>query len=169
MRGLRLTLLLSGQLWQIIIASAALAFIGSCIGCRTAPLPPLNLSEPGWQLGQGQALWRSRKDAPEIAGEIILATNTTGRAFIQFLKNPLPLVTAQISPEWWQIELIPEKRRIGGRGIPPRQLLWLQLLRALQQTRLPAGMEFGNTPEGGVRIQDKQTGESITLFLNEAQ
>ncbi len=98
-----------------------------------------------------------------------MATNTTGRAFIQFLKNPLPLVTAQIGPEAWQIEFIPEKRHFGGRGVPPRQLFWLHLLRALQQARLPAGVEFGSTPEGGVRIEDKQTGQSITLFLNEAQ
>ena len=77
-------------------------------------------------------MWRSKKDAPEIAGEVILATNTTGRAFIQFLKNPLPLVTAQITPEGWQIEFIPEKRHFGGRGIPPKQLLWLHLLSGLE-------------------------------------
>jgi len=114
-------------------------------------------------------LWRSKKEAPEIAGEVILATNTTGHAFIQFLKNPLPLVTAQISPQGWQIEFIPEKRHFNGPGAPPRQLLWLHLLRALEQTRLPSGVEFGTIPEGGVRIEDKQTGESIALFLNEAQ
>ncbi len=118
---------------------------------------------------QGQALWRSKKDAPEIAGEVILATNTNGRAFIQFLKNPLPLVTAQISPQGWQIEFIAEKRQFGGRGIPPKQLLWLHLLSGLEHTPMPSGLEFGKIPEGGLRIGNKGTGESITLFLNEAQ
>jgi len=114
-------------------------------------------------------LWRSKKDTPEIAGEVILATNTTGRAFIQFLKNPLPLVTAQITPEAWQIEFIPEKRHFGGRGTPPRQLLWLHLLRALQQAPLPQSIQFSKTPEGGIRVDDQTNGESITLFFNEAQ
>jgi len=112
-------------------------------------------------------LWRGKKDAPEIAGEVILATNANRRAFIQFLKNPLPLVTAQITPEAWQIEFIPEKRHFGGRGIPPRQLLWLHLLRALQRAPLPKAIQFANTTEGGVRVNDKANGESITLFLNE--
>ncbi len=170
MRRLRLKQIFAERFRRAITTLAAIGFVGSSIGCRTAPsLPPANLSEPGWQLRQGQALWRSKRDAPEIAGEVILATNTTGRAFIQFLKNPLPLVTAQIQPEAWQIEFVPEKRHFGGRGMPPRQLLWLHLLRALQQTQLPAGVEFGKIPEDGVRIENKQTGESITLFLNEAQ
>ena len=112
-------------------------------------------------------MWRSKKEAPEIAGEVILATNNNGRAFVQFLKNPLPLVTAQIEPEGWQIEFIPEKRHFAGRGMPSRRLLWVHLLRALQQARLPSGVEFESIPEGGVRIENKQSGESITLFLNE--
>ena len=149
---------------------AAIGVLCGESGCRTAPkLAPLNLSEPGWQLRQGQALWRGKKDAPEIAGEVILATNANRRAFIQFLKNPLPLVTAQITPEAWQIEFIPEKRHFGGRGIPPRQLLWLHLLSALQLAPLPQGIEFAKTPDGAVRIQTKESGESITLFLNESQ
>jgi len=138
-------------------------------GCRTGPpLPPVNVSQPGWELRQGQALWRSKKDAPEIAGEVILATNTTGRAFIQFLKNPLQLVTAQIAPEGWQIEFIPEKKHFGGRGRPPKPLLWLHLLRGLANARLPSGLQFGKLPDGGVRIENKGSGESITLFLNES-
>ena len=170
MRSLILRQVALQPFWRAKSSFAAVALVCCFAGCRTAPsVPPVNLSEPGWGLRQGQALWRSKKDAPEIAGEVILATNTTGRAFIQFLKNPLPLVTAQISPQGWQIEFIPEKRHFGGRGTPPRQLLWLHLLRALEQTRLPSGVEFGKIPEGGVRIDNKGTGESIMLFLNESQ
>src|SRR6185503_6749264 len=56
---------------QFRVASAALALSALLLtSCRTTlTLPPVNLSEPGWTLRQGQALWRSKRDAPEIAGE----------------------------------------------------------------------------------------------------
>jgi len=67
----------------------------------------------------------------------VLATNANGRAFVQFLKNPLPLVTAEIGLPGWRIEFIPEKRSFSGRGTPHGQLIWLHLLRGLEQSRLP--------------------------------
>jgi len=137
-------------------------------GCVTAPkLAPINTSDAGWVVRQGQALWRNKVGAPEIAGEIILATNATGRAFIEFLKNPLPLVSAQVTPTQWQIEFVPEKREFSGRGSPPRQLTWLHLLRALQRMPVPEGLELIHTGEGAIRIENKASGEWITLFLAE--
>ena len=36
--------------------------------CRTLPdLPAVNVSEPGWTLKQGQAVWRRDRTSPEIA------------------------------------------------------------------------------------------------------
>ncbi len=137
-------------------------------GCQTvSKSSPFNLSEPGWRLQQGQALWRSKKEAPEIAGEIVLATNANGRAFVQFLKNPLPLVTAEIGPLGWHVEFIPKKRSFSGRGRPPGQLIWLQLLRGLEQGMLPRYFQFSKAPDGGTHIENNRTGESITLFLND--
>src|SRR4051812_7627846 len=138
------------------------------LGCRTGPPPvPVDLSQPGWHLRQGQALWRSKQQAPEIAGEIVLATNRNARAFVEFLKNPLPLLSAEINPDGWHVEFIPEKRRFSGRGRPPRRLLWLQLLQALQDLPPPAGVEFKKAGQGEFHIEDTRTGESITLLLNE--
>src|SRR5262245_41804452 len=66
--------------------------------CRTiGVLPPVDLSEAGWTVRQGQALWQPRTGAPEIAGEILLATHPDGRQFVQFTKNPFPLVSVQTS------------------------------------------------------------------------
>jgi hypothetical protein len=130
-------------------------------------LPPIDTSAPGWKVRQGQALWRNKADAPEIAGEIILASNANGGAFVQFLKNPLPLVTAQVTPKQWQIEFIPEKRNFSGPGKPPKQLLWLHLLRGLQSITPPPPLELAKTADGGTRIENKRTGERIILFLNE--
>src|SRR6266545_7862873 len=57
----------TGLLFWLLMLAMAMA-------CRTAPaLPPVNLSEPRWTIQQGQAVWRSRRDAPEIAGELLLA------------------------------------------------------------------------------------------------
>ena len=137
-------------------------------GCRTAPtLAPLDLSGPGWQVRQGQALWRNKADAPEIAGEVVLATHQDGRAFVQFLKNPLPLLTAQIGTNSWQIEFIPEKRTISGRRGIPTQLIWLYLLRGVQGTSPPKEFTFGKTTDGATQIENKRSGEKVILFLNE--
>ena len=149
---------------RLLLIPLALAFAG----CATMPkLPPIDTSAPGWKVRQGQALWRNKADAPEIAGEIILASNANGGAFVQFLKNPLPLVTAQVTPKQWQIEFIPEKRNFSGPGKPPKQLLWLHLLRGLQSITPPPPLELAKTADGGTRIENKRTGERIILFLNE--
>jgi len=34
-------------------------------------LPPVSLSEPGWTIRQGQAVWRRYHDTPDIAGELL--------------------------------------------------------------------------------------------------
>jgi len=136
-------------------------------GCRTAPkAAPVDLSQPGWQLRQGQALWRSKRESPEIAGEVVLAVNQNGRSFLQFLKNPLPLLSADVGPDDWHIEFIPEKRNFSGRGIPPKRLLWLHLLRALQQMPLPRDLDFRKDDDGAFHIENPRTGERITVVLN---
>jgi len=150
------------------ILSGAMVILALLTACQTGPkLKPVDLSEPGWKLHRGQALWQLKRDAPEIAGEVVLAVNTDGRAFIQFLKNPLPLMSAEVGPNGWHIDFIPQKRSFSGRGIPPRPLIWLHLLRGLQQIVPPEDFTMWTTFEGGTRIEDKRTGETITLFLNE--
>ena len=138
-------------------------------GCQTnsRPLPPVNLAEPGWTLRQGQAVWRSRRDAPELAGEILAASNTDGRALIQFTKTPLPLVCAQLTAEGgWQVELIPQKNLSTGQGVPPARLAWLQLARALNGLSVPPSVEFIRSQNGGWRLLNRDSGESVTGFFN---
>lgn len=150
------------------VAASTFLVVLALSGCRTASRPPpVNLSEPGWRLRQGQALWQSKKSAPEIAGEVVLASNPGGHLFIQFLKNPLPLLSAEIDKDNWRIEFIPEKRQFSGRGAPPKQLIWLHLLRALQQLPIAADLGVAKTSEGGTRIANSRTGETVTLFLND--
>ena len=80
----------------ILLLPLALIFAS----CRTIPpLPPINVSEQGWTLHQGQALWRTKRDAPESAGEILFATHPRGDTMLQLTKNPLPFVTVQTRGE----------------------------------------------------------------------
>src|SRR5215472_9998651 len=62
-------------------------------GCRTAPLPPSNLNEPGWTVRQGQAVWHTPK-GQEIAGDVLVATKGPVRSVVQFTKTPFTLVIA---------------------------------------------------------------------------
>ncbi|HLP78705.1 MAG TPA: hypothetical protein VK327_17505, partial [Candidatus Paceibacterota bacterium] len=102
--------------------------IFAAVGCQTTPLlPPANLSAPGWKTFQGQAIWRAKRDAPEIAGEILLATNSNGRMFVQFTKTPFPFVIAQTTTNTWQIESPAQNRTYAGHGSPPLRLIWFQL------------------------------------------
>jgi hypothetical protein len=149
--------------WKVALASVVLL----ATACRTLPpLPPVNLSEPGWKLQQGQALWRSKRDAPEIAGEIVFATHPSGRTMLQLTKNPLPFVSVQISGEAWQIEFVPQHRRFSGRGTPTPRLLWIHLSRALNGTKPPAPLKFEQTEPHGFTLENPRTGESISGFLN---
>ena len=136
-------------------------------GCRTIlPLPAVNLSEPGWTLHQGQVLWRSQRNAPEIAGEILFATHGPGRTMLQMTKTPLPFVTAQTRGEEWEIEFVPQRRTFSGRGTPTPRLLWIHLARALNGTKPPAPLKFEQTEPHGFTLENSKSGEMISGFLN---
>ena len=148
--------------------SALLLALSFLTSCRTGPvLPPVNVSEPGWKLQQGQAVWRPRRQGPEIAGEILFATHPGRYTLLQLTKNPLPFLTAQTSGDRWQITFIPQDRRFSGVGTPPPRLLWVHLARALNGTQPPAPLRFEQEGGHNFTLENPATGESITGFLNE--
>src|SRR2546421_166697 len=63
-----------------------LLFLAGC--ALLPPLPQANLRDPGWTVREGQAVWKSKRGASDIAGEILVATQPDGRAFVQFTKTP---------------------------------------------------------------------------------
>lgn len=159
---------------QVLARLLLLCFFGglmllSLSGCRSAPrLPPVNIAEPGWSLREGQSLWRSQRDGPEIAGEIIVASRADGRSLVQLVKAPLPLLTAQTTPGAWQIEFISEQRLVSGQGAPPTKWIWLHLARALNGSAIPpAPLKFRKLDDGGSHLENAATGESLTVYLNE--
>jgi hypothetical protein len=135
-------------------------------GCRTAPaLPAANFSEPGWHVQQGQAVWKSRPTAPEIAGEVLLATHPDGRSLVQFTKTPFPIVIAQTISNRWEIQFVPEGRVFRGRGQPPKYFGWLQLGPALAAQPLPKSFTFSQPAGSRWRLESTATGESIEGYL----
>jgi len=75
-----------------------------CVSCRTAPpLPAADFSAPGWRVMQGQAVWKPARDRAELAGDLLLATNSDGDVYVQLTKTPFPLASAEVAGDRWQI------------------------------------------------------------------
>jgi hypothetical protein len=139
-----------------------LLLAAAVFGCRTAPpLPPADFSAPGWRVQQGQAIWKPSSNRPELAGDLLLATNANGNFFIQFSKIPFPLATAQISGSQWQIEFGADRFSWHGSGTPPDRFAWFQLPRALLGENLDGNWQFKNTTTNSWHLENPRTGESL--------
>ena len=148
------------KLWPLLLAVGLSA-------CRTAPpLAQVNLAEPGWQVRQGQAVWQSNRRAPEIAGELLVATRQGGEAFVQFTKTPFPLVVARTTSNSWQIEFAAANKSYAGHGQPPARLVWFQLGHFLKHEPLAANYRGTNIDAQRWRIENKSTGEALEGYIN---
>jgi hypothetical protein len=133
-----------------------------CAGCGTAgPLPPADFSAPGWQVQSGQAVWHPPADRPELAGDLLLATNADGNCFIQFSKMPFPLVTARISGDRWEIEFGAHEHTWHGTGAPPDRFAWFQLPGALLGANPPGSWRFARLAGQSWRLENSRTGEKL--------
>jgi hypothetical protein len=131
-------------------------------GCRTTkPLPPLDLSAPGWRVQQGQAVWKPPQNRPELAGDLVLATNTNGNFFIQFSKTPFPLATAEWNNHEWEIQFGTDEYVWRGSGDPPERFLWFQLPRALAGEELNDGWKFERGFGNLWHLENSRTGETL--------
>jgi len=141
-------------------------FLLGSTSCSTLshPLPPANLSEPGWKVRQGQAIWKLPGSQSEIAGEVIFASSPQGKTFIQFSKSPFTMVVGQCTPKRWQVEFPPQNKRYAGPGNPPKRLTWLQLARVLAGKNPPTGWTWTES-EGNWRLQNPGNGETIEGFF----
>jgi hypothetical protein len=128
------------------------------------PLPPVNLSEPGWTVRQGQAVWTLPRGQKDIAGEVILATGPADKAFVQFSKSPFTLVVGQLDAKHWQVEFPPQNKHYAGPGTPPKRIIWLYLPRVLAGKSPPRGWSWSES-EGNWRLQNPENGEAIEGFF----
>jgi len=140
--------------------------LGLLAACRTVPtLTVVNLAEPGWGTRQGQAIWRFHTAAPEIAGELFVATHRDGRTFLQFTKTPLPFIVVQTTTNSWRIEFVAENKTYAGRGQPPVRLAWLQLPRCLAGAVPSAPWKWEASDAGRWRLENRATGEMLEGYL----
>jgi hypothetical protein len=135
-------------------------------GCRTVAENPLfTASGPGWRVRQGQALWRPGRNYPELGGEVVVASHPDGRCAVQFLKMTIPMVLAQTSSTNWLIEFPPRQMSFSGKNSPPPRFLWLYLRAALADEALPGRLHFSRKPDGGWKLENVRSGESVEGYL----
>ncbi len=137
-------------------------------GCRilSVHIPPANLTEPGWTVHQGQAVWHIPQGKREIAGEVLVASRPDGQAFVQFSKSPFTIATVQSAPEGWSIEFPPQHRHYSGRGAPPKRIIWLYLPRALQGQPLPKDWAWSQDSSGW-RLENHSNGEILEGYFDQ--
>jgi len=143
----------------------SIVFLLTLTACRTiGPLPQVNLSEPGWTVLQGQASWRSKLDAPEISGELLLAQKSNGQTFVQFTKTPFPFVIAQSTTNAWQMEIPVEDKSYRAPGQPPARVIWFQLPRAVSGAPLAKNWSWRDSTNGW-RLENISTGELLEGYF----
>jgi len=128
-------------------------------------LAAVNLKEPGWTVREGQAVWRARRDAPEVAGEILVATHPDGWAVVQFTKTPFPFVIVQTEPDAWQIEMPARNKRYSGHGHPPARVVWFQLPSILSGVSPAKGWFWQAPNDGHWRLENISSGELLEGYF----
>jgi hypothetical protein len=135
------------------------------IGCGTpAPAPAVDLSAPGWQVQQGQALWKPDAKKPEIAGDVVLSTHPTAGTYLQFSKT-LPIVNARLGAGRWEIEFPPENKQYSGGGNPPKRLVWLQIIRAIDGQKISDRWRVIRPSDRFVALENDETGERLEVHF----
>jgi hypothetical protein len=145
-----------------LLAAVVLVFCG---GCQT-PQNLFTATGPGWHVQQGQALWRPQRGLPEFGGDLVLASDDTERCLIQFDKTPMAILSAQTTTNQWLIKFPQRQMSFGGHGTGPTRFAWLYLPTALAGKPLPKPLHFERKPDGGWRLENSRTGETLEGFLS---
>ena len=141
---------------------ALVMLMSALAGCAGPELPPVNLAAPGWQVRETQAVWRPKREAPELIGELLVATHPDGSRLVQFSKQSLPLVTAQVATNGWNISSPLRSGRFGGTHAPTDRVPWFQLME-LPPTNAPKSprWQLHTETNGTWRLANGHTGESL--------
>lgn len=135
-------------------------------GCVSTHLPPPEMRSEEWAVRQGQAVWRPRHGAPELAGDLILSTHPSGDFLVEFSKTPFTLVAAHRVGMRWEASFPTQDRRLGGHGTGSDRLLWLRLPDALAGKPVASPLTFSSTGPERWLIENHRTGERIEGFLS---
>jgi hypothetical protein len=137
--------------------------VALCGGCTSAVrLPQVDLSQAGWHTQQGQAVWKPPGPRPEIAGDLLLATNQNGDFFVQFSKVPFTVATAEGIGRNWQIQFGAHDYHRHGHGAPPDRFVWFELPPAELGLNKGRHWKFSREPDGQWRLENARSGETLT-------
>lgn len=134
--------------------------------CRTVS-PPLqaDLSEPGWVIRQGQAVWSPKPGETDVAGDLLVAMHRDGRSIVQFTKPPLPFVVAQRDTNSWHVQFFAQKKSYSGQGEPPSRIAWLHLPDGLIGRHSDTNWFLARKPDGSWHFENLATEEMLDGFL----
>jgi len=155
-----------GYLPRPFLWSALLASLMLFCGCQTTKKSLFTASGPDWHIQEGQALWRPQRGLPEFGGDLVLASHADGRCLIQFDKTPMAILSAQTTSNHWLIKFPQRQMSFSGRGSGPTRFSWLYLNTALAGKPLPKQLHFESKPDGGWRLENSRTGETLEGFLS---
>lgn len=137
-------------------------FLAALPACRSLPpQKPMDLSEPGWTVRQGQAVWKAKPKEPEIAGELLVASHPDGRSLVQFTKPPQPFVVAQQDTNSWQVEFAAQNKTYRGRRPPPERFVWLHLADNLITSQPNSDWTLIRQRGGGWQFTNQLSGENL--------
>ncbi|MBN8246950.1 MAG: hypothetical protein J0L84_05845 [Verrucomicrobia bacterium] len=129
-------------------------------GCVSPPRP-VDTSAPGWQVTEAPAVWRPGRDAPELAGDLWIATHADGSRVVQFLKQGLPVVVVQVSGGTWSLSSPMRSGRPAGRMPAPPRSVWLVLDGSPPGAPPTPWERMVGDPAGGWTLRNPQTGETL--------
>jgi hypothetical protein len=155
------------RLWKSssrLFLVAGLLFLCGCATTNTQSL--FTVSGPGWHVQQGQALWMTKKGGPQLGGDIVFATDDTGRSYAQFEKMPLSIVMVQTTPKEWFLHFAQGGGTYKGHEPATTRTVWLHLADALAGKPLPQPLHFEQETNGNWRLENLKTGEILEGFLS---
>jgi hypothetical protein len=157
-----------GQCWLVGVGALLLVvLLAGAVGCGTpVRFAPVDLKEPGWTVRRGEAVWRRKRGGDGIAAEFLAATRPDGRAFVQLSKDAFPLAVGQTSLAEWSVEFPLANGHYSGRGPGPNRVILLQLPRVLAGLSPPKGITWAPLKNGGWRLENMSSGESLDVFLD---
>ncbi len=157
-----------GHLLRHFLSLVLLAGLAFLCGCQTSTQSLFTTAGPDWHVQQGQALWRPKSGLPEFGGDLVLARDGAGRCLIQFDKTPMAILSAQTTSNRWLIRFPQRQMSFSGRGPGPTRVgfISLYLPTALAGNPLPKQLHFESKPDGGWRLENSRTGETLEGFLS---
>jgi hypothetical protein len=78
----------------------------------------------------------------------------------------MAVLSAQTTTNRWLIKFPQRQMSFSGHGTGPTRFSWLYLPAALAGKPLPKNLHFTQKPDGGWRLENSRTGETLEGFLS---